>query len=316
MYKGVNQFIDSSELLNVISQEQIFLDYLGFYPDLNKRYKSPFRNDKDPGCRFIWYSGLLYFVDNATYKNKLYWSIFDIVREIKQCSYQECLNYILESSDKQVISKDNRVYKLKTKIRFTSKEFIEDNIFGLHNAVLNKELIYSVQDYWIQEKGEWTKNKYHNPHLINTIAYHFPETNNVKLYFPNQEFRWYSNCSNNDIFGWNKLHYYSTITKQLVITKSQKDRIYLDYHLNIPSIALQNEGSYIPEDKVKLINSLFSKVIFLYDNDFTGIDQSQKLADKYNWEYRILECEYKDTFEFYTKDKEGCQKYMHNLLKK
>jgi len=38
--------------------------------------------------------GLLYFVDNATYKGKLYWNIFDIVREIKQCNYKQALQYI------------------------------------------------------------------------------------------------------------------------------------------------------------------------------------------------------------------------------
>ena len=217
-------------------------------------------------------------------------------------------------TDGKLISKDNRIYKLKTQIRFTYKEFTT-NIFNLDNAELNRENIYLVQDYWIQEKGEWFKNKYHNPNKIDTIAYYFPDTNHVKLYWPNQEFRWYSNCSNQDIFGLNKLIYYSTITNKLIITKSQKDRIFLDYHLGIPSIALQNEGSYIPDNIRSMIDDLFDTKILLFDNDYTGIDISNKLSEKYQWENRIMECEYKDVYEFYTKDEEGCKMYIKQLIK-
>lgn len=257
--------------------------------------------------------GLLYFIENATYKGKLYWNIFDVVQEVKHCNYKQALQEIASTTTKQLVSSSNRnISKLKTQIRFTHKEF-STNIFNLDNAQLNKELIFLVEDYWVQEKGEWFKNKYHNPHKIDTIAYYFPDTDHVKLYWPNQEFKWYSNCSNNDIFGYDKLLHYSTITDQLVITKSQKDRIYLDYHLGIPSIALQNEGSYIPEDKVEYINDLFTKKIFLYDNDATGIMVSNKLSEKYNWENRIMECEYKDVYEFYQNDPDGCKTYIKEL---
>lgn len=256
--------------------------------------------------------GLLYFVDNATYKGKLYWNIFDIVREIKQCNYKQALQYIASTSDKQFVSIDKREYKLKPQIRFTPKEF-NANLFMLDNAVLNKELIFSVQDYWVQEKGEWFKNKYHNPNKIDTIAYYFPDTNHVKLYWPNQEFRWYSNCSNSDVFGWNKIIDYSTITDTIVITKSQKDRIYLVYHLGIPAIAVQNEGSYISTEKVDTIHDLFKRKIFLYDNDYTGVTTSNKLSEKYGWENRIMECEYKDVYEFYQNDPEGCKIYIKEL---
>lgn len=61
IFKGSTQYINKDELLNVISQEQVFLNYLGIYPDLNKKYKSPFRKDSDPGCRFVWYSRITVF---------------------------------------------------------------------------------------------------------------------------------------------------------------------------------------------------------------------------------------------------------------
>lgn len=63
-----------------------------------------------------------------------------------------------------------------------------------------------------------------------------------------------------------------------------------------------------------MIHDLFTKKIFLYDNDFTGIDISNKLSEKYGWENRIMECEYKDVFEFYTSDEQGCKTYIKELI--
>ncbi len=267
----------------------------------------------------MWHSGLLYFVDNASYKGKLYWSIFDLVQELKGITFKEALQEILKTSGKAIINNyksASRTPKLNIQIRFTYKSFPEDNLFLLDNAVLNKELIYLVQDYWIQEKGVWHKNKYHNPHEVLTIAYYFPETDSVKLYWPyTNSLRWYSNCQRKDIFGWHKIYDYKLITDTLVITKSQKDRIFLDYHLGIPAIALQNEGSYINEDQYQAIDKMFDRKIFLYDNDLTGIEQSQKLSSKYNWENITLECNYKDVYEFYSNDKEGCKTYLKNIMK-
>jgi len=150
-------YIDSKELLNIISQEQVFLNYLGIYPDLNKKYVSPFRKDSSPGCRFVWHSGLLYFVDNATYKGKLYWSIFDVVREVKQLSYQDALQEIYNTSDKSLPIKDTRTLKLNTQIRFTHKPFNQDNLFMLDNAQLNKELIFLNKEGKLDKGFSFTK---------------------------------------------------------------------------------------------------------------------------------------------------------------
>lgn len=64
-----------------------------------------------------------------------------------------------------------------------------------------------------------------------------------------------------------------------------------------------------------MIHDLFTKKIFLYDNDFTGIDVSNKLSEKYGWENRIMETSYKDVYEFYQNDSEGCKTYIKELIK-
>ncbi len=156
-------------------------------------------------------------------------------------------------------------------------------MFDLSNEVLQKEYIYLVTDYWTTNKeGNFCKNGIHNPKKTLTIAYYFPDSNHVKLYFPNElENKWYSNCSIQDVFGKYKLDYYKTISNRLVITKSQKDRIFLDYHYNIPAIATQNEGSYFDPVFIDELKGSFNEIYVLYDNDEAGIAASINISQKY-----------------------------------
>jgi len=298
MYTTKPNYYKRDDVLNSISQEQVFSEYLGVYPDLNKRFRSPFREDKDPGCRFTWHSGILYFVENTMFNNKLYWSCIDIVMYFKKCSYQQALNIL-----HQKIYVSSKIAKIVTstfvpEIRFEKQDWHEPNLFMLPGSILEKELVYKVKNYWIKTKKGWFRNYIHNPQTTLVIAYYFPETDHVKLYFPEQkEYRWYSNCSVEDIFGWHKIKEYHRNSDKLSITKSGKDRLMLDYHLGIPAIALQNEGCYIPEDKVLELDVMFKDITFFYDNDIPGIIHSQKLSEKYGYKYKIIDCLPKDSFE-------------------
>jgi len=302
MYKGLKPtFRPQKEIMERISQEQVFYEYLGIYPDLSKRYLSPFRNDKDPGCRFEWRSGILYFVENTRFNNKLYWNCIDVVQYNKQCNYIQALDLLWSKT--KPLEKSQKVSIVQNKdfvpqIRFEKTNWTENNLFKLPGKILEREYVFQVKNYWIYNKLGWQKNSIHNPAKELTIAYYFPETDHVKLYFPNaSDQRWYSTCSIKDIFGYHKIKYYQSISDELIITKSGKDRLILDYHLGKSAIALQNEGCYIPEDVVFELQVAFKKITFLYDNDYSGIYHSQKLSEKYNWEYKIIDVIPKDPFD-------------------
>ena len=288
----------TTDVLNNISQEQVFFEYLGIYPDLGKRYLSPFRQDKDPGCRFTWHSGILYFVENTMFNNKLYWSCIDIVMYIKKCSYQEALDLLwVKSSSVKVVKSNIPTAKFVPEIRFEKQNWPDNNMFMLPGYILEKELVFLVKNYWIKTKSGWNQNSIHHPSKTLCVAYYFPETDHVKLYFPEQEeFKWYSNCSIEDVFGYHKLSYYAKMSDELVITKSGKDRLMLDYFLGKSSIALQNEGCYIPEHVVFELETMFKKIWFLYDNDVSGILHAQKLSEKYNFQYKVIDIQEKDPY--------------------
>lgn len=300
MFKGLKPtFRKTEDVLNKVSQEQVFLEYLGIYPDLNKRYLSPFRTDKNPGCRFTWYSGILYFVENTMFNNKLYWSCIDIVMYTEHCTYAQALDQLWGKYNKVAkIIKRPSVESFTPEIRFEKKDWPEDNMFMLSGKILEKELVFLVKNYWIKTKSGWHKNSIHNPDKSLTVAYYFPDTNHVKLYFPNEsEDRWYSNCTTQDIFGYHKIKYYLTQSTDLIVTKSAKDRLMLDHFIGKNAIALQNEGCYIPDDKLFELNVSFKNITLLYDNDVSGIVHAQKLSEKYGWKMKIIDVTPKDTYE-------------------
>ena len=299
MFKGLRPtYRHQTEVLNSISQEQVFYEYLGIYPDLGKLYLSPFRTDRKPGCRFKWHSGILYFVENSMFQNKLYWSCIDVVMYIKHCGFQEALDILYLKTRSSVSIQKASTNLFVPEIRFEKNQWTEPNLFMLSGDILERELVFSVKNYWIKTKAGWLKNSLHDPSKTICVAYYFPDTNHVKLYFPDKiENKWYSNCSVQDIFGYSKIDYYKTYSDTLWITKSAKDRLMLDYFMSIPSIALQNEGCHIPDPILEELKFKFKHLMFLYDNDLSGINQAQKLSEKYDIPYKIIDVTPKDPFE-------------------
>ncbi len=290
MYHGIKaEYISHTDLLNYINQEEVMFQYLGIYPDLYKKFKSPFRTDSQPGCRFEWRNGMLCFVDNTAFNGRLYWNIFHVVMYQKSCDFQQACRYIAEGRYSPV--KSIPIEKPKLEIKFTYKPWGE-NLFGLSNEILLSEHVYLVEDYWAH-RNYWRKNFLHKSLCI---AYYFPKTNHVKLYFPEEkEDRWYSNCSNQDIYGLDSLADYGDL---LIISKSQKDRLALKYDYSYENvIAVQNEGCYIPNDIMAELKQRFERIVIVFDNDLTGYEQAQKLSEKYNINYRIIENDVKDIYD-------------------
>lgn len=287
MFNSANktEYIDLVKTLPLYNQEELFAKYTGIWPELNKYYCSILRSDKRPGCRFKWHSGLLYFVENVGYNGKIYFNIADIISVTQNISLNQAMLKIVtgnlingKSWEKYNIE---NVEKKKPEIRFKYKPWEESNYFDLSPKDLYFENVYKVSDYWIKTNDNWKMNHLHNPSHTLTIAYYFPETNHTKLYFPNQkEFKWYSNCDN-DIFGETKLQtYLNTNDELIIITKSQKDRLLLDYKYGYNAVAPQNEGADF-ERIIPIINQ-FKHSRILFDPDNTGQKMAAKYSDKYN----------------------------------
>ena len=300
MYSGSQRYPykDINTVLQKYNQEELFFKYTGIYPDLNKQFYSIFRQDRTPGCRFEKQSGVLYFIDNAGYQGKTYFDIIGVLTTLYNVSVPKAISMIESSNtingyiEKDIIEKE----KVLPEIRFNYMKWPENNYFGYPDYYLKNENVYLVTDYWIKEKGQWTQNKIHNPRKTLTIAYYFPDTDHVKLYWPlEQKFRWYSNCTN-DVFGASKLNYYLEKDNRLIIiTKSQKDRLVFDYQCNIASIAPQSETASIDKEILDMCYKFKSQLI-IYDNDLTGQFWASKLSEETGIPWKMFET-YKDAFD-------------------
>lgn len=300
MFHATTKTKISYEILKTLDHRQLFSKYLGIYPEFGKKYLSPFRNDKSPGCRFELRSGLLYFVENTAFQGRLRWSIFDIVMYFHKCGFEECLEIISNDIDPAEVPQQIHYHKQPFRINFTYKDWPSENMFYLPNDILQKENVFLVDDYWTGSL-EMRKNNIYNPKTNLTVAYYFPETDHTKLYFPEQEnFKFSTNCNSSDIHGKNKIEYYRHRDRShIIITKSQKDRLVLDYHCGYNAIAVLNEGCHLDPSFIKELKEKFLSVYVLFDNDDTGRKMSKIFSEKYGiFEIKLNE---KDPYEQYNK---------------
>lgn len=282
--------ITFGQLLQKISQEEIFELVFnepiieGFY------YKSPLRVDNNPGARFEYYDGTLLFIDFGD-KEKTHRNCLQVIRKYFKLSYNEALRFICsklnlsensEDYEKEEESFTGFIEKKKFEIDFRKREFSKFDIkfwskslISLQN--LEDDGVFSVQSYKLNGRG-------YTPFDL-CYAITLPKSDRVKLYQPNKpkdKFKWITNFTNNDI---GNLQGISKSGKKLVIASSYKDHRVIR-NLEVKDVLwFQNEGQ-IPADIINIeLVERFEEIIFFYDNDLAGLEASAKLVATYN-QYR------------------------------
>jgi ferredoxin-fold anticodon binding domain-containing protein len=263
------------EVLTVYAQEEVFYLLLGYYPSYIENYYSPFRKDKDAGCRFKQTpDGWIKFIDNAGYNNKISFNCFELGSLLKGVSVERfCYDLLI---DKQVVFKTTFTAKkhieYKCVIKIETEPWQKGDYFSQFDVpieLLNKAHIYKVKNYWADSSSSpmLVKNRYGKKDVM--IAYYFPDSGNIKLYFPNElSLKWYSNTNVEDVFNW---HIKDDIESDIcVLTKSGKDAILIQSLFNVPTIALLNEQCNMPQKVIDYLNTK-KRVIIYYDNDPAGI---------------------------------------------
>lgn len=271
------------------NQELVFYTFLGVFPSKEVRILSPFRKDNTPGCRFEYFDSLWWFVDNSTYKDKLYFNCIELVMYMHDIEFKEALELISSriKLKKEPVFNSSPIFDNKNKrdikIKVTYKEWPNSNYFTdnyfINPEYLNLQPYYNISEYWVSSKSNpnLIKNKFGLPK--NKIAYYFSDTNQIKLYFPNSDIKWYSNANETNLFGWHRIgDYLFNEDKALFIGSSAKDEMMLNYYLDANSLALQGETIYtIPEDKLWIIRH-FNPIYVWMDADNAGIKCTKRLS--------------------------------------
>lgn len=286
-------YISKEDVLDYVTEEDIFCLVFGFKPIEYEYVTSPFREDNNPGC---WFErspkGDLRFVDfaNPNTIRGIRMNNIDCFSAVQIyynfANFYQTLEYIKGrlidgknlvrnhlSTEKSEIILPN---KEKTKILFKSRDFNSaDKDFWFAYGITRKQLIddhvFAVETFKV------VSSKCHITTTPHDVCYCYTDfaDSHKKLYRPHHSKRFLTNCIENDVGNIRNL----IPNERLFITKSYKDcRVLRNLGLN--SIWFQNEGM-IPEDKILIpILNKVNNVIIFFDNDETGLRAGQLVNQK------------------------------------
>ena len=311
MYENISKLLKDREqrtlttenILNKISDYQIFSYYLGSNFTINKVFSSPFRTDRTPSfCIFRTSEGNLMFKDLArgdtgdcfTFAGKIL-GIFNFTRLLVQINIDFKLNLIhnIESyipkvvkgvdffEQKEIVNKINDI-QIKTR-PFNSQDLEYWQDYGVDEILLKYFNVFATE-YTYYNNNLWSVHSKYNP----CYAYIFRDDEGnygYKLYRPlekDKKKKWMSNVNPESM-----LQGISNLTKSnkiLIITKSLKDVMVLrtlGYH----SIAVQGESMIINESLMDILKTRFEKIYLLFDFDLGGIKGAKRFRKKYPFIY-------------------------------
>jgi len=263
-----------------IDEGEIFSLVFGFIPQEYDICTSPFRVDTSAGCEFRYgRNGKLMFFDPGN-SRRPYMDCYEAIKiHYNIPDFRDVLTFINSSNLKEIpkstvtrllVKRDPpeilfypRPFQMKDKeywsqYGITKKQLIEDKVFPIQ--------IFKMKN---TRKGDFVLKP-------KEVGYAYTEfiKGRKKLYLPKDSNKFYTNCKQNDIGGYNKLPKKVDI---LVIAKSYKDYRVLK-NLGYTVIWFMNEGM-IPKEFILLhIGNIANFIVIFFDNDRAGIEAAIKLS--------------------------------------
>lgn len=282
--------LSKTEILNMISEYDIYRYYFGNF-QINKVTLNHLRGDKNnPAFEIKESSGHLYHIDYAVD----YWrgDCFSLVQQMFKCSFMEALKIIDNdfglglsntSVNKKPIDinweKPEVVENQKTIIQVTAKKFTKKNLdfwqrYELGLDDLNNDdddiKIYSIKDLYINKKLFKT-----DPDQ-NVFGYLFNDEY-WKIYMPQSETKWISNCPITTMYGLNNI---KSCSKSLVV-KSVKDYKVCKKFLTSCTAGVQNESKVsISDENIDYLLDNSEECFIIFDNDSVGVENCKFYNDK------------------------------------
>lgn len=282
------------QILQKITQEQIFEWILKAPFNFGERYCSPLREDKNPDCRFEERpDGAIVFVDfgERLLTGHTHRSCFGMVMDAYNVTMSGAIRIICQhfglSTNVQDYGEVSKVVydrkeniKTETTLNYDKKEFTKsDVIFWSQFLIRPEHLIednsFSVARFSIRNhKGYRVITPYKHCYVFDFI-------DKMKIYQPySEKYKWITNCDEDNIGNFDNL---PPTGRELIIQKSYKDhRILRNLILGLNVIWLQNEGCVPSMDILKNLVERFEYITIFYDNDEDGRKAAQKLCDVFN----------------------------------
>lgn len=280
--------ISKKDILDRISEEQIFEKYLKVKWKEKKKFKSPLREDTNPSCTFYTNrKGFKYFID---FGRGLTWDCFQLVKEIHHCDFYNALKIINQDFGLGLDTKypkKTRPFEERTVTHLYSSESPEYKLDFIPCEWSNFHILY-WQLYGVSKE---TCEAHHVVpisailssgkiiELHDEIAFAYTEgLPYVKIYRPyaDKRSKWRNTLPKTYLFGLSFLLKYLDYPQ--VITKSLKDVMVLR-EMNISAVAVSSESVYPDSIDEDLQADYLVGATVLMDNDEAGKTCAAKWAE-------------------------------------
>jgi AAA domain/Homeodomain-like domain/CHC2 zinc finger/Toprim-like len=244
---------------------------------------SPFRDEKNPSFNIYKVDDDWLFKDFAGESG----NCFTFVMNRFNLSFPEALKKI---NDDMTL----RIGNVKEGLSLTKCKVISNNLYRTVNKEFSKTELSYFEDYGITEGTlikygimsidtyRATSKKTGNPYSGDSsqdnfiIGYAYGE-NAIKIYMPKAKgmrFLFLGDTQKDFIFGMKEL---PEKGKLVFIAAGEKDLLALVSH-GLNAITLKSEAAHFPEEVFEELQTRFTDVVVLYDNDEEGLKYSKKTA--------------------------------------
>lgn len=299
-----NETITKNDILNVISQQDIFSHYIGEPMESGYKINSPLRNDNVPSFTLFYHKsgdGTLMFYDFAT---KDCGDCVVFVTKLFGLGYRQALFKIafdfglskveVTSERKEIINATRVIEKNNVEIGVNKRSWEKHDVkywksFGITKATLAKYNVIPIKYLFFNN----------NASVVDKHSYAYLEFKDdkitYKIYQPfSSQYKWINNANYTVHQGYTQL---PKKGKLLIITKSLKDVMSIYDTLHIPSVGLQSESVMMKDSVMNEYKARFEKVICLFDNDKAGKNLSVEFTERYSVPHFFMP-ELKDVTDF------------------
>lgn len=297
-----NELITKEDILQHVTQEEVFGFYMG--EDIKNLgvFHSPLREDNIPSFALYFHkhnSNTLMFKDFATNDCGdfvvLVMKMFDLnySNALLKIAYDFKLGNFSVKADRQEIKYTNIKQKERVELGVKLRDWtIKDKkfwtSFGITKSTLKKFNVYPI------------KYVFYNQTAVRTHEYAYvyveqkDDVVSYKIYQPyeSKTKKWINNANYSVHQGYRQLPKSGEL---LIVTKSLKDVMSIHDCLGIPAIGLQSESVMIKPTVMDEYKERFSKVICLFDNDEAGIKLTQEFSKVFGIPYILVPDEYNVT---------------------
>lgn len=291
----------------------VFKHYFGT-ECLKKLFRNPYRNDSKPSCHLYLDKGrdgmsrfILQDFGDRTWCGDCF-TIAAKVNNLDRSHFSEVLKVIDRDLVLQIDSSNNNFPKFTAPLSavavnwqkkeeersvisfkadyksFSYQEFSYWSQYGIYMETLTKFHVSSVVDITFKRE-DGSSFSIFSTKLTPVYAYEFNKGRGVKIYRPksNVRFMYAGELPRPYVFGWDQL------PKQgdsVFITGGEKDVMSLSSH-GFNAISFNSETANFSEPILESLKARFKKIILLYDMDETGVNESERMLEKYRDLYPV-----------------------------